>query len=151
MFRGWLPGRWEKGNMNEIRQAKFWGSSRLLIFSFLLIILVGTLLLMLPQAVYGDPLSLIDALFTSTSATCVTGLIVVDTGSRFTLFGQIIILILIQLGGLGIMTFSTFFIFLIMGKFSLSDRDVIQETLTQTPIKNIGGLLRTIFFFYSCY
>ena len=102
---------------------------------------------MLPQAVHGDPLSFIDALFTSTSATCVTGLTVVDTGARFTLLGQIVILILIQLGGLGIMTFSTFFIFLIMGKFSLSDRDVIQETLTQSPIKNIAGLLKTIFFF----
>jgi trk system potassium uptake protein TrkH len=133
--------------MNQIKKAKFWGSSRILIFSFLSIILAGTVLLMLPHAVHGDSLSFIDALFTSTSATCVTGLIVVDTGSRFTLFGQIIILLLIQLGGLGIMTFSTFFIFLIIGKFSLSDRDVIQETLTQSPIKNITGLLKTIFIF----
>jgi len=133
--------------MNQIKKAKFWESSRILIFSFLLIITIGTLLLMLPPSVHGDPLSFIDALFTSTSATCVTGLIVVDTGSKFTLLGQIIILILIQVGGLGIMTFSTFLIFLIMGKFSLSDRDVIQETLTQSPIKNIAGLLKTIFIF----
>lgn len=102
---------------------------------------------MLPYAVHGESLSFIDALFTSTSATCVTGLIVVDTGSKFTFLGQIIILILIQLGGLGIMTFSTFFVFLIMGKFSLSDRDIIQETLTQSPIRNIAGLLKTIFVF----
>lgn len=133
--------------MNEIKKGKFWGSSRILIFSFLLIILVGTLLLMLPKAVHGDSLSFIDALFTSTSATCVTGLIVVDTGSKFTTLGQIIILMLIQLGGLGIMTFSTFLTFLFIGKISISERDVIQETLTQSPIKNIAGLLKTIFLF----
>ncbi len=102
---------------------------------------------MLPQAVNGDRLSFIDAAFTSTSATCVTGLIVVDTGTKFSLFGQIVILMMIQLGGLGIMTFSTFFIFLLLGKFSIADRDVIQSTLTQSPIKNIAGLLKTIFLF----
>lgn len=133
--------------MREIRKSKFWGSSRLLIFSFLAIILIGSLFLMLPQAVHGDSLSFIDALFTSTSATCVTGLIVVDTGSKFTTLGQVIIAILIQLGGLGIMTFSTFLTFIFIGRFSLSGREVIQETLTQSPIKNIAGLLKTIFLF----
>jgi trk system potassium uptake protein TrkH len=133
--------------MRQIRKSKFWGPSRLLIFSFLAIILVGSLCLMFPQAVHGDSLSFIDALFTSTSATCVTGLIVVDTGSKFTMLGQIIIAILVQLGGLGIMTFSTFFAFIFIGRFSLSGREVIQETLTQSPIKNIAGLLKTIFLF----
>jgi len=133
--------------MDQLRKAKFWESSRILIVSFLLIIMIGTVLLMLPQAVHGKSLTFVDALFTSTSATCVTGLIVVDTGTKFTLLGQLVILTLIQLGGLGIMTFSTFFIFLIMGRFSLSEREIIQETLTQSPIKNITGLLKTIFFF----
>lgn len=129
------------------KESKFWGSSRIIIFSFLGIIVVGTFLLVMPFAVTGEKLSFIDALFTATSATCVTGLVVVDTGSKFTLFGQIVILFLIQVGGLGIMTFSTFFIFLIAGKFSIADRDVIQDTMTQSPIRNIAGLLKTIFLF----
>jgi len=131
--------------MGIFSNSKFWDSSRLLIFSFSSIILIGAALLTLPQANVGEPVSFIDALFTSTSATCVTGLIVVDTGSEFTVFGQLVILVLIQVGGLGIMTFSTFFIFLVMGKFSLSNREIIQETFTQTPFKNISGLLKYVF------
>lgn len=102
---------------------------------------------MLPQMVHGDSLAFIDAFFTATSATCVTGLIVVDTGSKFTVLGQIVILILIQTGGLGIMTFSTFFTFLVLGRLSIADRDILQDTLTQSPFKNIAGLLKTIFVF----
>lgn len=102
-------------------------------------------MLKLPQASAGKPLNFIDALFTATSATCVTGLIVVDTGTAFSTFGQIIILILIQIGGLGIMTLSTFFIFIVAGQFSILNRDVIQETLTQKPIKNLTSLLKTTF------
>ena len=76
--------------------------SQILVGGFLTIILIGTVLLALPPASTGEPLSLVDALFTATSATCVTGLIVVDTGTRFTPFGQWVILGLIQVGGLGI-------------------------------------------------
>ncbi|NOZ61398.1 MAG: hypothetical protein GXO74_06925 [Calditrichaeota bacterium] len=133
--------------MQEPKNLKFWASSRILIASFLIIILIGTALLSLPQAVHGQRLSLADALFTATSATCVTGLIVVDTGAKFTHFGQLVILIMIQLGGLGIMTFSTFFVFLLVGKFTFSERTIIQETMTQSPFKNIASLLKTIFFF----
>ncbi|MFZ5518270.1 MAG: TrkH family potassium uptake protein [Candidatus Zhuqueibacterota bacterium] len=131
--------------MNGVRRTKFLASSRILIISFLLIILIGTGLLMLPQATVGETLSFIDALFTATSATCVTGLVIADTGTKFTVFGQLVILALIQVGGLGIMTFSTFFVFLLMGKFSLSDRDIIQETFTQSPFKNVSGLLKYVF------
>ncbi|MDW7680236.1 MAG: potassium transporter TrkG [bacterium] len=133
--------------MKNPSEQKFWGSSRILVSSFLIVIILGTILLSLPQAVHGDRLSLVDSLFTATSATCVTGLIVVDTGTKFTQFGQLVILLLIQLGGLGIMTFSTFFIFLIIGKFSIADRSVLQESLTQFPVKNILELLLTIFTF----
>jgi trk system potassium uptake protein TrkH len=80
----------------------------LLVFSFAGVIAVGTLLLALPAASTGPHLSVIDALFTSASATCVTGLAVVDTGTQFSTFGQLIVLGLIQVGGLGIMTISTF-------------------------------------------
>lgn len=131
--------------MDRLKKSKFWGTSRLLIVSFLTIILIGASLLMLPQMTTDSSIAFIDALFTATSATCVTGLAVVDTGAKFTMLGQIVILLLIQLGGLGIMTFSTFFTFLIIGRFSISDRDVLQETLTQSPMKNMSGLLRSIF------
>jgi len=74
---------------------------------FIITIVVGTFLLRLPACNVGTTISFTDALFTSTSAVCVTGLVVVDTASKFTLFGQLVILFLIQLGGLGIMTFAT--------------------------------------------
>ena len=90
---------------------------RMILLSFSLVILLGTAILMLPQATNQvGSIHLIDALFTATSATCVTGLVTADTSQQFTLFGQVIILCLIQVGGLGIMTFSTFFMFLFVGK-----------------------------------
>ncbi|MBD3223154.1 MAG: Trk family potassium uptake protein [Caldithrix sp.] len=115
---------------------------------FALVIVLGTFLLSLPQASDGiNRISIIDALFTATSATCVTGLIVVDTGTAFSTFGQIIILILIQLGGLGIMTFSTFFVFLVSGKLSLSDREILIDTMSQNPTAELTGLLKIVFMF----
>jgi len=80
---------------------------RKIISYFLIAIFIGTILLYLPVSSAGKTISLVDALFTATSAICVTGLVIVDTGIDFSLFGQIVILILIQLGGLGIMTFAT--------------------------------------------
>ncbi len=80
-----------------------------MVLSFAGAIIIGTLLLMLPQAtISGGNASAVDALFTATSATCVTGLIVKDTAGYFSIFGQLVILFLIQIGGLGIMTFSVF-------------------------------------------
>ena len=78
------------------------------------IILIGAGLLLLPNAT-NYPISFLDALFTSTSAVCVTGLIVVDTATHFTVFGQSIILILIQIGGLGIMTIASYFSYFFRG------------------------------------
>ena len=84
---------------------------KIILLSFLIVILFGSGLLSLPYATAnGKPMAYIDALFTATSATCVTGLIVKDTGADFSLFGQLVILFLIQIGGLGIMTLSTFFL-----------------------------------------
>jgi Trk-type K+ transport system membrane component len=80
--------------------------ARTVIASFLLIIVVGALLLATPRATVGGHMTPIDSLFTATSAVCVTGLIVVDTGSHFTRFGHAIILTLIQIGGLGLITFA---------------------------------------------
>ena len=112
---------------------------------FLSIIGIGTLLLLLPGATH-DGISFIDALFTATSATCVTGLIVVDTGSRFTLAGQMIILFLIQMGGLGIITFSTFFALMFRGDISVSERIVVKDYLGNVTWK-IEDILKNILIF----
>ena len=117
-----------------------------LIAGFAGLILLGALLLMLPACNRAEPLSFIDALFTATSATCVTGLVVVDTGTQFTIWGQMVILGLIQLGGLGIMTFSTLFLYLLSGKLSLGSRDMLKGTLGNNPHgRGVMPLLKTVF------
>ncbi len=94
----------------------FLNPPKVLVLGFATIIIIGALLLMLPIATEdGKGLSFLNALFTATSATCVTGLIVVDTGDTFSTFGELVILALIQIGGLGFMTFATF-LFLLLGK-----------------------------------
>ena len=124
----------------------FQSPPRLVLLSFGIVIAAGTLVLMLPSAtVEPGSMPLFDALFTSTSATCVTGLIVRDTGTDFTIFGQIIILILIQAGGLGIMTISTFFMFLVSGRLGILEREVLFDTLSQNPVRNLTRLLIIVF------
>lgn len=116
--------------------------AQILVAGYFIIILIGTLFLMLPFAtIDGKGLTLLDSLFTATSATCVTGLVVVNTGSAFTMFGQLVIMILIQIGGLGIMTMSTAFALITGRKISLRQRLIIQEDLNQM---GISGLLRLI-------
>lgn len=106
---------------------------------------MGTLLLTIPvTTVDGQGLSLIDALFTATSAVCVTGLVVVDTGTTFTPLGQMIILTLIELGGLGFMTFATWFALLRGRKIFLSERLLLQESLNQTSVQGMVRLARHI-------
>ena len=126
---------------------KFLIPERTLILSFQIIILGGTLLLYLPVSARATPASFIDALFTATSAVCVTGLIVVDTGSFYSHFGQAVIMILIQVGGLGIMTFSVFFYLLLGRSVGFRDRRIIQDTFSQFPIRNTYVLLRSIFIY----
>ena len=111
-------------NFSKIKTTRLITPVNLPLLSFALLIIIGTILLMLPAAVNGPRLSPVDALFTATSATCVTGLVVVDTGSRLSLFGQWVVLVLIQCGGLGIMTFSTVLIMLMTGRFSFVQRSV---------------------------
>ena len=82
---------------------------QMIAMGFFIIIVVGTMLLMLPCATKEGSTGILDALFTATSATCVTGLVVADTFRHWTLFGQLVILALIQTGGLGFMTIGVFF------------------------------------------
>lgn len=98
--------------------------------SFAALIAAGTLLLKLPWATPPEaPIGWVDALFTSTSASCITGLVVRDTGAGFTLFGQVVILGLAQIGGLGVMTLALFFV-IAGGRISLDQRSLVEETLT---------------------
>jgi len=113
-----------------------------LVSGYFVIIMLGSLLLMLPAATNdGQGLGAIDAVFTATSATCVTGLIVVNTKEAFTLFGSTVIMLLIQIGGLGIMSMSTLFAFIIGKKISLKERLIIQEDLNQYQI---SGMVRLV-------
>jgi trk system potassium uptake protein TrkH len=119
--------------------------ARTAIAAFALLIIIGTILLMLPAASKGERLGCVDALFTSTSAVCVTGLTVVDTGSTFSLFGQSIILILIQIGGLGIMTMSTLFVMLAGRRPGLAGQIVVQDAFTHSRERNILSILKDVF------
>ena len=117
---------------------------RLIAISFAVIIAFGTLFLLLPISSKSGSVSFINALFTSTSATCVTGLTPFDTFSQWTVFGQVIILILIQLGGLGLLTFTTGFTLLLRGRLGLRDIQLVKEQTSSQAI-HIRQLLKMIF------
>jgi trk system potassium uptake protein TrkH len=134
-------------NSLRTKRNRFITPFNLPILSFAGLILVGTLLLMLPFAANGPRLAPVDALFTAASATCVTGLVVVDTGSRLSLFGQWVVLVLIQCGGLGLMTFSTVLILLITGRFSVLQRSVLQDTFTHSPDTGLPSLVLHVVIF----
>lgn len=118
---------------------------RILSLGFASIILLGSFLLMLPISnVDGVQLDFVDALFTATSATCVTGLIVVDTGTHFTVFGQVVLMFLIQIGGLGFMTMATLFALVLKKRISLSERLILQEAMNQSSMEGIVRLIRRV-------
>lgn len=113
--------------------------SRKLILGFMGAILIGTLFLMMPFSSSGEEnISFLTALFTITSAVCVTGLSVIDVGKELSTAGQIILLIFIQLGGLGIMTFSSFILLLIGKKITYEERELLKE---ERNLENNGGIL----------
>lgn len=109
---------------------------------FVLVILAGTLLLTLPiSSATGHPLTPVTALFTATSATCVTGLSVIDIGTELTRFGQLVVLTLIQLGGLGITTFGTFLLVLVGRRLSVQNEFVLMNAYGVEEVKGIRSLL----------
>jgi potassium uptake TrkH family protein len=116
------------------------------ILSFLLVILIGTGMLMLPNATVSG-ISFVDALFTSTSAVCVTGLIVLDTSKDFTFMGQFIIMVLFQVGGLGMMTFTSFFGFFFKGGYSLQNQLFLKDYINEDNIGRINSTLVKIIVF----
>jgi len=123
---------------------------RLIVVSFFIVIMVGAFLLTLPIcSKSGRPTLFIDALFTSTSATCVTGLVVFDTWTHWNVLGQIIILSLIQIGGLGVITFTTGFSLLVRRKLGLRDIQLATENTNGSTI-GIARLIKMILIFTFC-
>ncbi|MDF1508846.1 TrkH family potassium uptake protein [Robertmurraya sp. DFI.2.37] len=120
--------------------------SQLLVLVFLFFIIIGTALLKLPFAT-TESINLIDALFTATSAMTVTGLAVVDTGSMYTIFGQLVILALIQVGGLGIMSFAVLIYMALGKKIGFKQRMVVQQALNQTTLGGIIKLVKRLFIY----
>ncbi|MCF6166970.1 potassium transporter TrkG [Lutibacter sp.] len=117
--------------------------AQLFVLSFFTIILIGSVLLMLPKSTYNG-ISFVNALFTSTSAVCVTGLIVVDTGTYFTHFGQVILIILMQLGGLGIMTFASFFSYFFKGVSSYKNQLMLSDMTNSEKIAEVFSIIKKI-------
>ncbi len=118
--------------------------ARMFILGFMFIILVGTALLLMPSSAHPDRLSLVDALFTSTSAVCVTGLAVIDVGTDLSLGGQVITLFLMQAGGLGITTFSVLFLGMMGLGISSKSRDIVQSTFAHSPGIDFLHILRSV-------
>ncbi|WP_304205837.1 TrkH family potassium uptake protein [Fusobacterium perfoetens] len=126
--------------MKKVNFFKRLSLSRKLILGFMVTIIVGTFLLMLPiSTTSGEGLDFLTALFTITSAVCVTGLSVIDISKVLSIPGQLFLLIFIQLGGLGIMTFSSFIFLLIKKKITYEEKELLKE---ERNIENIGGILK---------
>ncbi len=121
------------------------GPLQLFVLSFAFITIGGALLLMMPRATVGyQSMPFLDALFTSTSAVCVTGLTVTDTATYFTLLGKIIIILLIQIGGLGLMTFTSFFSIFFLKKLTIREQFMMGQVLSYESVGNISKLIRSI-------
>jgi trk system potassium uptake protein TrkH len=119
--------------------------AQILVFGFAGLILLGTCLLMLPiSSRAGLVTPFLSALFTATSAVCVTGLVVVDTGTHYSIFGQLVILLLIQMGGLGIMTMATLFALIVGKKINLRERLIMQEALNAVSVEGIVRLTKNV-------
>jgi trk system potassium uptake protein TrkH len=115
--------------------------ARLVLAAFGVAVAVGTSLLMLPVSHAADPISLVDAFFTATSAVSVTGLTVVDTGTHWSIFGQIVILILIQIGGLGIMTLATLFALMFFRRAGLRTRKAVAVETKAVSLSDLRGIV----------
>ena len=122
-------------------KAGFQHPEAVLTFCFLTLILLGAVFLALPAAARdGKSVGLFNSLFTSTSAVCVTGLVAVDTGTTYSLFGQIVLLVLIQIGGLGFMVFATMIMVMLGRKISIKGRMLIRESMNSASMSDLSRL-----------
>jgi len=125
--------------------------TRIIVSSFVLIIFTGACLLSLPIASNdGISIGFLNALFTATSATCVTGLVIADTLTQWTLFGQIVILFLIQVGGLGIVTLATFFSVLLGRKISMKGKILAQESISDYSFADVVRMIKSVIKITAC-
>jgi trk system potassium uptake protein TrkH len=124
----------------------YFNPTLLFVLSFLALILIGTALLLLPKTTHHQQLSFVDALFLATSAVCITGLSVVDIATEFTRFGQTILLVLVQIGGLGIMTFTGFFGYFFSGGFSYKNQLMFTELIGERKVSSVISTLYKIIF-----
>ncbi len=120
----------------------------MLVLGFIVIILLGTALLLLPYSTTGG-ITPVDALFTSTSAVCVTGLIVKDTPNDFTMFGKIVILLLIQIGGLGYMSMATFIALIAGRRIGMPERILLRESLNIGTLEGVVRLMKGMLIFVA--
>lgn len=123
---------------------------KIVALGFALIILIGTVLLMLPVSSRGEEISFIDAFFTATSATCVTGLVTYDTATTWSLFGQIVILCLIQIGGLGFLTVIAFVSGIIKKRMSLKEKMLLKDAVGSLNIGGGKNLVRSVLLLTLC-
>ena len=128
------------GDLKRKQRKRGMSQTQVISLSFFVIIIIGTLLLSLPVSSRDREVTpLLDCLFTATSSTCVTGLVTVDTGTHWSLFGQCVILLMIQIGGLGFMTIATVLFMLINKKLGLRERELLSESINTLQI---GGILK---------
>lgn len=127
-----------KMKVTDLKTKLFANPARVLVLGFGVVILIGTSLLMLPSASQNQQSAgLVNALFTATSAVCVTGLVVVDTGTHWTIFGKTVIALLIQIGGIGFMSMATLFAVILGKKISLKERLLIQQAVGQNTLSGV--------------
>lgn len=135
-----------KRNFQNVRKAKSFSPTQIILLGFLGVILAGTVLLCLPIATAsGQPAPFIDALFTATTSVCVTGLVTVETAGYWSLFGHIVILLLIQCGGLGIISFTTATLLILRKKVTLRDRILLEEAFNLSSLRGLLRFLKKVF------
>ena len=132
----------------SLRKKRSLSGVQILSLGFLIIIVFGTILLSLPiSSASGEFTNILDSAFTSTSAVCVTGLVTLNTSTHWSLFGKVIIMILIEIGGLGFMSFATFVAILLKKKITLRERLVMQEAMNTFDIQGLVKMVKYVFFF----
>ena len=127
-------------------------TTQIILISFLITILLGSILLSLPvSSANGTPVSYVDALFTATTSTCVTGLVTLPTFSSWSVFGQAVILILIQIGGLGVITVMTGFMLLLHKRMGIGDRLLIQDAFNLNTMSGLAKIREKHSYRHVCY
>ncbi len=144
IFNGKKKWMLKSGHSTPCRSTPCRSTTRMIAFGFALIIVIGTILLSLPIATKTGETDLLTALFTATSATCVTGLVAADTYQNWTLFGQLVILCMLQVGGLGFMTIGVYISILLKRRIGLQERATLHESVNTLEIAGVVRLVKKI-------